>query len=264
MERLIEELRALPKETEWVEFKVNKYEPQELGEYLSALANSACLHGRKKAYLVFGIQDGTHDVVGTDFRPRKKKVGNEELENWLAYQLDPRSDFVIHEFDHQNKRIVFFEIDAAHNRPVKFHGTAWIRVGSYKKKLADYPEKERKIWANPKRHDWSAGICKTATIDDLDQSAIVRARLEYRKKNPQLSGEIEGWDDASFLNKAKICIDGKITRTAIILLGKPESAHHLSPSVAQVSWILQSEDGIPKDYSPPLLLNVAFLPRSGT
>jgi ATP-dependent DNA helicase RecG len=260
MERLIDELRALPKETEWVEFKVNKYEPPEvLGEYLSALANSACLHGKKKAYLVFGIQDETHRVVGTDFRPRKKKVGNEELENWLAHQLDPRNDFVIHETDYQSKRIVLFEIDAAQSRPVKFRGIAWVRVGSYKKKLADYPEKERKIWANPKHHDWSAGICRTATVDDLDEGAIVQARLEYKKKNPQLSGEIDGWDNPSFLNKAKICIDGKLTHTAIILLGKSEATHYLSPSVAQMSWILQSEDGIPKDYAhfgPPFLLNV--------
>ena len=102
--RLLSELRALPSETEWVEFKCNYVEPEEIGEYLSALANSASLHKKEAAYLVWGIEDTTHRVVGTDFKPRRDKVGNQELESWLALQLHPRIDFKIHEFMYMDKK----------------------------------------------------------------------------------------------------------------------------------------------------------------
>lgn len=260
MEQLINKLMALPKETEWVEFKVNRYVAQELGEYISALSNSARLHGKTKGYLVFGIEDETHAVAGTSLKPKQVKVGNEELENWLATQLSPRIDFKIHEFFYLGKRIVLFEIDAAQNIPVKFKGTAYVRVGTYKKKLPDFPEKERKIWLKTPERDWSAEICKEAAIFDLDGNAVVRARIEYKKKNPRLSEEVDSWDDETFLNKARITIDGRITNAAIILLGKPEASHHLSPALAQISWILQEDkDTPPKDYehfTPPFLLNV--------
>ena len=94
---LLQELISLHRETEGVEFKLNYVHPEEIGEYLSALSNSACLHNKEKGYLVFGIENETHKVVGTRFKPaQKKKIGNEELENWLATQLEPRIDFVIH------------------------------------------------------------------------------------------------------------------------------------------------------------------------
>lgn len=259
MERLLSDLRALTKETEWIEFKVDKYEPQELGEYLSALSNAACLHSKERGYLVFGVHDGTCDVVGTHFKPSQKKVGNEELENWLVTQLNPRVDFKIHEFESSGKQIVIIEIDSANNIPVKFKGIAYIRVGSYKKKLSEHPEKERKIWKKGLKHDWSALICKNATIADLDKNAITKARIEFKQKNPKLVDDIDDWDDLTFLNKAKLTINGKITNTAIILLGKAESEHFISPCVAQLSWILQDENSVPKDYAhfgPPFILNV--------
>ena len=143
---LIEELRALPKETEWVEFKKNYYDPQLIGEYISALSNSACLENKEYGYLVFGIENETHALVGTSFNPKQKKVGNQELENWLAILLHPKIDFKIFEIVYQDKFIVIFQIDATINTPVRFKGEAYIRVGSYKKKLKDHPEKERKIW----------------------------------------------------------------------------------------------------------------------
>ncbi len=262
LKKLLTELTALPKETEWVEFKVDHYDSQEIGEYISALSNSACLHNKVKGYLVFGIEDGTHNVRGTYVKPKQKKVGGEELENWLAMHLNPRIDFVIYEFQYGNKPIVLFEIDAANNTPVRFKGVAYIRVGSYKKKLSDHPEKERKIWKKQIGYDWSAHICKGANINDLDEGAIQKARIEYKKKNLHLANEVDSWDATAFLNKAKVTIEGRITRTAIILLGKDESTHFLSPSVAQITWILKNEHNIEKDYAhfgPPFLLNIEKL-----
>lgn len=151
LEILLDELTALPSETEWVEFKDSNYFHQTIGEYISALSNSACLENKDHGYLIFGIEDGTHKIVGTTFQPKKEKIGNQELENWLATLLNPRIDFRIFEIIWQEKRTVLFQIDATKDTPVSFKGEAYIRIGSYKKKLKEHPERERKIWHNARR-----------------------------------------------------------------------------------------------------------------
>lgn len=259
---LVDRLRQEPTETEWLEFKINDEEPQAIGEYISALSNSASLHGQEYGYLLFGIKDQTHEVVGTDFKPRKKKIGNQELENWLITQLQPSMDFKIFEFNYSGKPIVLFRIEPARNTPIRFKGIEYIRVGSYKKKLADHPEKARKIWIKKPAVDWSAQVCEGASLDDLDPRAVARARDEFKKKYPDKAVEVDTWDDSTFLNKAKMTIQGKITRAAILLLGKEESEHFISPSVAKISWILKDEHNVEKDYehfAPPFLLNTDVL-----
>jgi len=107
--------------------------------------------------------------------------------------------------------------------------------------------------------DWSAGICAGATILDLDKHAIAGARENFSKKHPMLAHEVGQWNDSTFLKKAKVCISGGITRAAIILLGKNEAEHLLSPAVARITWLLRDERGIEKDYThfgPPLVLAV--------
>ena len=252
-------LLALPAETEWVEFKYNNDNPQEIGEYVSALANGAALHGKACGYFVWGIEDGTHRVVGTAFRPRRARVGNEELENWLLQKLTPRVDFTIHEFTMEGQSVVLFIVQAANSAPVRFGGEAFIRVGSYKKKLKDFPEKERKLWLNlsHSREDWSAQVVPAATLADLDPVALAFARAQYREKNPARAAEAEQWDDITFLNKAKVCSGGQITRTALLLLGREESAHFLSPAQVRITWVLRDEKDVEKDYrhfDSPLIL----------
>jgi len=144
----VADIQASPKECEWVEIKENNAHPEEIGEYISALANGSAYMGQSKGYLVFGMNDKTHAITGTTYEPKHEKVGNQEIENWIATQLSPRIDFIIHEAKVNEKRVVLFIVGSAGNTPVKFRGTAWIRVGSYKKKLADHPERERKIWQN--------------------------------------------------------------------------------------------------------------------
>jgi len=259
IEQLLSNLRQLPKETEWVEFKHNYYKAQEIGEYISALSNSACLHSKEKGYLVFGVENETHRIVGTSFKPKQKKVGNQELENWLATLLSPRIDFIIHEFQVNSKRIVLFEIDPAINTPVRFKGIEYIRVGSSKKKLSDHPGKERKIWRKQAVSDWSAMTCKGASIGDLEPEAILKASREYKQKHRTLADEVESWDVETFLNKARLTKEDEITRAAILLLGREESAHFLSPSVARMTWILRDDHGSEMDYAhfgPPFILNV--------
>ena len=143
---LVHELRKLPAETEWVEFKHNRAEPEELGEYLSALANSAAFLGKVNAYMIWGVDNATHDIVGTVFKPSSTKVGNEELESWLLRLLSPKINFRFHELVIDTHSVVLLEIGAAFRHPVQFKHQEFIRVGSYKKKLKDYPEKERALW----------------------------------------------------------------------------------------------------------------------
>lgn len=172
--RLLQTLLALPHETEWVEFKRDNSKPEEIGEYLSALSNSASLHQKPKAYLVWGVEDGTHAVVGTQFRPRQRKVGNEELENWLLRGLEPRIDVTIQEFDVADKRVALFEIQPCGHQPVRWQGAAFIRVGSYKKKLNDYPEKERALWLRSAQIEFEKAV---AAPDVLSEEAL--AMVDY-------------------------------------------------------------------------------------
>ena len=144
--QLVENLRAMPLETEWLEFKENNSNPQEIGEYISALSNSAAILQREKAYFLWGIDDKTHEIVGTKFSPKQEKKGNQELENWLLGLLKPRIDFEFIEVDTEKGKVVIMEVMAAFNKPIAFGGEEYIRIGSYKKKLKDFPEKERKLW----------------------------------------------------------------------------------------------------------------------
>ena len=128
---ILSELRAEPTETEWLEFKENN--GQELGEYISALSNSACLHDKEYAYIVFGINDKTHRIEGTKFDLNQKVKGNENLIPWLTRMLTPKIHFESHEFIAEGQRIILFKIQATVNTPVKFSGIPYIRIGSYKK-----------------------------------------------------------------------------------------------------------------------------------
>lgn len=144
---LLKELVHLPQETEWVEFKHNNDDPKLIGEYISALANAAALYGKKSAYIVWGIDDKTHELIGTDFKPHSARHNQQELESWLLQKLSPKIDFQFFEFSsEQNEAVVILEIQPAVHTPVQFDGAEFIRIGSYKKKLKDFPEKERELW----------------------------------------------------------------------------------------------------------------------
>jgi predicted HTH transcriptional regulator len=164
----LRELISLPGETEWVEFKHNDSRHSEIGEYLSAIANSAALLRQTRGWIVWGVEDGTRRVVGTTFRPRQERVGNEELENWLVRALTPRVDLRIHELNSDGSHVVLFEIPAARHTPVRFGETEFIRVGTYKKRLRDYPEKERSLWALLSRETFESGVAvRGASADQV-------------------------------------------------------------------------------------------------
>lgn len=166
---------AVPAEAEWVEFKHNNDDPESIGEYLSALANSAALVGRDAGYLVWGVEDGSLRVVGTKIAPRDRRIGNEPLENWLAHNLNPRVDFRFSEVTHDGHRVVILRVQPATAYPVAWKGTEWIRVGTAKKRLKEHPGKEKELWAVLSGRSFEAGIAAEATGEQ------VLALLDYPK-----------------------------------------------------------------------------------
>lgn len=166
---IVREVAKLPTETEWVEFKHNEAGAEEMGEYISALSNSAALIGKVKAYLIWGVDDTTHEIIGTTFKPREAKVGNEEIENWILRHLSPKIEFTFYELEMEGKPVVLFEIGAAFRHPVQFKNVEYIRVGSYKKKLKDFPEKERDLWRVFDQTHFEQGIAK----DELSEEDVL-------------------------------------------------------------------------------------------
>ncbi|MCB9333822.1 MAG: putative DNA binding domain-containing protein [Lewinellaceae bacterium] len=263
LQELLADLLTEGKEQTWLEFKTNVAQqkasltPEGIGEYISALSNGACISNKDFGYLVLGIQDQTHAVVGTNFKPYQYKIGNQDFELWLRTLLYPKINFEIFEFAFQDRPIVLFRIPAAKAEPVNFQKKPFIRINSQKTDLRNHPNYVRQIYNS--QDDWSAAIVPGAAIRDLDGAAIQLARLNFKNKFPEKATEVDGWDDSTFLNKAKITIKGKITRTAIILLGKEESEHFINPAEAKVRWLLKDIKGNDKDYAIfccPLLLAV--------
>lgn len=171
---LIDELRKLPAEAAWVEFKENNSNPEDVGEYLSALSNAAALAGKANGYLVWGIRDGTHEVVGTNFQPGRARKGGEALESWLLRLLTPRLNFQFHEIVCDGKPVVLLEIPRASGRPVQFRGVEFVRVGSHRQRLKDHPQIERKLW----RLFDTMPFEEFKAAERLDDAAVL-AQLDY-------------------------------------------------------------------------------------
>tara|TARA_R100000935_G_scaffold57971_1_gene93390 strand:+ start:6439 stop:8118 length:1680 start_codon:yes stop_codon:yes gene_type:complete len=255
---LIDELRALPKETEWAEFKLSTIKPQErLGDYISGLSNAACVNNQAFGFLILGVDDNDHSVKGTTYNFKNRKQGNEELEFWIRRYLSPSIRFEYFECDYNAiHKIEIFRIPAAVGEPTNFQGKASIRLATSLTQLKEYPLYAKKIYNS--QEDWSAKKIKSATIDDLDPKAILLAKGKFKEKQAgkPFYAEIDDWSNELFLDKAKITIGGKITNTAIILLGKPESTHFISPSVAQITWKLDTEQKAYEHFGTPLFLSI--------
>lgn len=256
MKEVLNNLLSFTVENEVVEFKEakNQFDKDKLGKYFSALSNEANLKGQSHAWLLFGVKNDK-SVVGTNISDHQLN----EYKTEMANHTSPKLSFVdIHKVNYQGLDVLLLEIPAApQGTPVSWKGHRYGRDGESLGGLNDYELK--KIQSQVVKNDWSAKIIEQATLNDLSQEAILMARKQYAEKNAKLKEEIQKWDDTTFLNKAKVCINGKITNTAILLLGKPESEHFISPATSKISWILKDRDNIEKDYehfSCPLLLEV--------
>lgn len=256
---LLQDLLSGSGENEVVEFKEAKQNKDfdQIGKYFSALSNEANLKGISRAWLVFGINNN-HQVVGTCFRINDKDL--QSLKKEVADKTSERLTFVdIHTAQHNEKRVLLFEIPAApQGIPVAWKGHYFGRDGESLGPLSI--EEIERIRNQNKAYDWSAEVCPTASLDDLCPEAIHAARAVFAAKNPKLADDAQHWDDVTFLNKAKLTKAGQVTRTALLLLGKEESAHLLNPASPTITWILKDQNGIEKDYehfSCPLLLSAS-------
>ena len=265
----LDALQRLPREQGTVEFKSNLAEPEDIGQYLSALANTAALHGHERAWLVWGVADGTHAVTDTSFDPFNRKVGNQALIMWLQALTRPRADFEFHEVAHPLGRVVMLEIHPARSAPVAFQGVRHIRVDSHKVNLSDHPDKEARLWARlGVKDDWTGVVVPGATLADLDAEAVAAARVRFteyllrgepdERRHEALRQEIARWNDETLLNKAHVTKQGRITRSALLLLGKDESAHFLAPADVKITWELRGAENAHVTSQPfgiPFLLN---------
>ena len=251
-----------PQENEycdWKEFSnlkhvVKGHPSEDMVSYCSAFSNM------EGGTLIMGIKDGTLEITGIqdfyNYTPASLKARLlKECINLPAEGLD------VTELEASDThKIVWILAIPKHltRRPVYVHGQAWQRDGDVIIKLRD--ERFSKITNEIEvPQDWSAEIIEVASINDLDPKAIAKAREQFAIRNPKKAEEMELWDDETFLNKAKLTIQGKITRTALILLGKEESEHFLSPFVAKIRWSLKDKDNQNKDYeifSIPFILAV--------
>lgn len=223
----LDELRCLPAETEWVEFKEARttYEIDKIGRYFSALSNEANLKDREFGWLVFGVKDSDKSIVGSEFRRDRKHL--DRLKGEIAAHTSNRTGFVeIHELILPEGRVVMFQIPKAlRGIPTAWKGHCYGREGDDTGALSEEKRERIRSQKFEADEDWSAGVCPDATLVDLDSRAIARARELFKQKFPDEAASAEKWSDTEFLNKAKITIKGKVTRAAIVLLGKSESEH---------------------------------------
>lgn len=248
-------------ENEVVEFKEagNDYKTDSIGEYFSGLANEANLRGLERAWLIFGVSDKTRTITGTDYRLEAERL--QSIKKQITDGTEPSATFRnIYELVLPEGRVVLFEIPAApRGIPIEWKGRYYGRSNDSLVKLDT--GKYEDIRNQTLNTDWSAQIVPQATLNDLDEAAIHKAREAFTLKhaNRFSAEEIAGWTDIAFLDRAKITQYGSITRTALLLLGKAASAHLLSPHPAQLTWKLEGHERAYEHFSTPLLLTTTQL-----
>ena len=248
-------------ENEVVEFKAaqNSYDVDDLGKYFSALSNEANLRERDFAWIIFGVDNKTHEITGTNFKngemalnKLKQDMSQHTTDNLIFREIVPI--YV------DGKRVLLFKVPASpRNIVMHWKGIAYARDGESLKPLNQ--TKRDEIRNQPPIPDWTAQLVPNATIADLDELALATARVMYKKVHgSNISGEeVDSWNMEEFLSNSNMMRDGQITRAAILLLGKPSSLDKIHPAVAQITWTLEDEEEIVQDYEHfgiPFLLTV--------
>ena len=250
----LDQYLQMPSEIEWLEFKEAKkdFHFNELGKYFSAISNEANLKGQQSGWIIFGVQDRPRQIVGTAYRDT---AGLVNLKHEVAKQTNGLTFEEIYELETPKGRVLMFQIPAAPvGMPTSWQGHYYGRDGE---SLGALSILELELIRHQGLFDWSAEICSEATIADIDAEALKIARAKfYRKHKGSRELNPEEWDDATFLDKLKLTKNGKITRAAILLLGKPEASLHVNPHPAQISWKLDTEEQAYAHFGPPFLLTV--------
>ncbi len=262
MDKLINIFQSLisHKESEVVEFKKaeNSFDFDDLGKYFSALSNEANLRGLEFAWLIFGYDEKKHELVGTSYKNGESALNNLK-HDFAQHTTDGQTFREIVPIEVDGKRILMFKIPASpRNIVMKWKGIAFGRDGESLKPLNQ--SKMDEIRHQTPEPDWSAELVPNATIDDLDEVAIAKARKMFKKVHSRIPAEeVNRWSTEEFLSKCELMVDGKLTRAAIILLGKMFSDSKLRPAVTEVTWTLRDEKQDVVDYehfSVPFILTV--------
>jgi ATP-dependent DNA helicase RecG len=248
-------------ENEVVEFKQagNDYDTDKIGEYFSALSNEANLRGLDHSWLVFGVNNKTRAVVGSDYRREPERLQGLKLQ--IAQSADPSITFrEIHVLNHPEGRVVLFEVPAApRGIPIAWKGHYYARAGESLVSLG--LDKQDEIRRQTLAEDWTAQVVPGATEADLDQAALDKARDSFASKyaNRFRADEVRNWPLATFLDRCRVVQNGQVTRAALLLLGKAESASLLSPYPAQLTWKLDGPERAYEHFGPPFLLSTSRL-----
>lgn len=248
-------------ENEVVEFKQagNDYDTDKIGEYFSALSNEANLRGIDRAWLVFGVNNKTRAVVGSDYRMETERL--QSLKNQIAQATEPSITLrEIYVLDHPQGRVVLFEIPPApRGIPIAWKGHYYARAGESRTSLG--LDKQDEIRQQTLQQDWTAQIIANAALTDLDEVAVRKARESFAQKyaNRFAADEVMNWSLTTFLDRARLTQNGQITRTALLLLGKAESAYLLLPHPAQLTWKLEGQERAYEHFGPPFLLATTLL-----
>lgn len=262
--------REYPQENarcEWKEFKNLKNsfcgdEKDDVISYVSAIANM------EGGYLVLGVKDKTLEIVGTDIsrltfngQPANTQSATFKLTEQCTYLSSEGLSIEEYVTDDTNKRVWIIHIPKhLPRRPVLAHKKAWQRIEDSLVEMTS--ERMSVILEEPiySAKDWSAEIVPNATIDDLDEVAIAKARKMFKKVHDRIpETEVNAWSIEEFLSMSGVMINGKITRAAILLLGKPVSEYKLDPAVAQITWTRRDKNEDVIDYehfTVPFILTV--------
>ena len=237
-------------ENEVVEFKKaeTNFDIDELGKYFSALSNEANLREREFGWIVFGVWDKKHEIVGTSFKDGEVAL-NKLKQDMSQHTTDGLIFREIIPLKVEGKRVLLFKVPATpRNIVMKWKGIAYGRDGESLKPLNQ--AKQDEIRQQPPIPDWTAQLVSNATLDDLDELAVATARIMYKKvhKSSISAEEIEGWTVEEFLSNSGVMREGQLTRAAILLLGKPISLQKMHPAVAQITWTWEDQDETVIDY----------------
>lgn len=243
-------------ENEIVEFKEanDNYSTSDIGKYFSALSNEANLRGAGAGWLVFGVSNKTRSVVGTPYRDDQARLNS--LKNDIANGTEPSLTFRnVHELDHPSGRVLLFEIPAApRSLPVSWNGYYHARAGESLTSLG--LDKQDEIRNQDSQLDWSSAIVPGATLDHLDPQAVEHARAEFIARHHGRADQLDvgSWSVERFLTAVGVMRDGGLTRAAVLLLGKAESAHLLSPLLAEMTWKLVGQESTGEHFGLPFIL----------
>lgn len=248
-------------ESEVVEFKEGGkgYSTATIGQYVSALSNEANLRNMESAWLVFGVKDKSRKIVGTDYRQNAEKL--QRLKHEISDGTEPGITFRnIYELKCPEGRVLLFEIPPAPSGiPIAWNGHFYGRAGESLVALG--LDKLDLIRVQESAFDWSAQAVPAASLEDIDPEAMRFARQAFIERHtPRITAkEIESWSDKDFLSHLGLLNARGMTRTALLLLGKPQVFALLSPLMAEMTWKLVGQEEAYEHFQPPFILNTTRL-----